>query len=330
MRLIATPPRGRRREHGRGLRQAHRPPRDLPGHPRARRHPRERRRPHRVPGLDADAAARRPGPRGHARARGIPGARLPRRCSGPMAKWVDRRSTRPRGSPSSLARAFDVASLGPAGPGRRSRCPRTCCATRPTSPDAAPYRRVAGGAGRARTSSARSELLPARERPLIDRRRGRLDRAGRRATCSPSPRPPASRSPRRSAARTTSTTARRSTPGTLGARHATRARAARPRGGRAARARRPAGRHPDAAATRCSTPAPAPAPVHVHPDPDELGARLPARARDRLRPRRVRRRAAPASSRRAAGATDERGARRLRARTCASPELPGALAARPT
>ena len=57
------PPRGGRRQHGGGVRQAHRPARRLHGHARARRDPGGGRRAHRVPGLDADDPARRTGRR---------------------------------------------------------------------------------------------------------------------------------------------------------------------------------------------------------------------------------------------------------------------------
>ena len=57
------PPRGRRGEHGRGVRQAHRPARRLLRHARAGRDARVGRRPHGVPGLDAADPARRPGRR---------------------------------------------------------------------------------------------------------------------------------------------------------------------------------------------------------------------------------------------------------------------------
>ena len=72
------PARGRRGQHGGSVREADGAAGSLPRHPRTGCHARERRRPHRVPGLHADARARRPGGARVRRPRGVPGARLPR------------------------------------------------------------------------------------------------------------------------------------------------------------------------------------------------------------------------------------------------------------
>ena len=72
------PARERRRYHGRSGRQDDRPPRHLFRHARAGRHQRLGRHPHRAPGFHADDRVRRPGRPRDARARSVPGTRLPR------------------------------------------------------------------------------------------------------------------------------------------------------------------------------------------------------------------------------------------------------------
>ena len=82
-------------------------------HPRAGRHQRLARHPHRAPGFDAADRVRRPGRARDARARGVPGARLPR---GVRHAWPNGRprSTIPRASPrSSRAPSTPPATAGP-------------------------------------------------------------------------------------------------------------------------------------------------------------------------------------------------------------------------
>ena len=71
------PPRGGRGEHGGSLRQAHRTPGGLHGHPRPRRHPRQCRRAYGAAGFHADAAAGGPGGRRRQGPRRLPGDGLP-------------------------------------------------------------------------------------------------------------------------------------------------------------------------------------------------------------------------------------------------------------
>ena len=91
--------------------------------------------------------------------------------------------------------------------------------------------------------------------------------------------------------------------------------------------RRPPRRHPVATGGRCSSlRRPRQRLVHVHPDPDELGAGLPARARDRVGAARVRGRRAGARRRRApsAAARWSRGAARSTRRNLRErPRAPG-------
>ena len=77
LRLDHLPPRGRRREHGGRLREAHGPAGHRRRHARPRRDARVGRRAHRVPGLDAADPARRAGRVRPGGARGVPGGRLP-------------------------------------------------------------------------------------------------------------------------------------------------------------------------------------------------------------------------------------------------------------
>ena len=72
------PARERRRHHGGSRRQGDRPARHLLRHPRSRRHQRVGRPAHRTAGFHADDPVRRAGRAPHARARSVPGARLPR------------------------------------------------------------------------------------------------------------------------------------------------------------------------------------------------------------------------------------------------------------
>ena len=108
-------PRGRRREHGRGLRQVDRTTghlfRDAGAGSDARRH----RRLHGVSGLDAADPLRRPGTAGTSRTRSVPGARLRSRV------WCDDEAgDRGRGAaeqfPEITARAFYTAVSGRPGP----------------------------------------------------------------------------------------------------------------------------------------------------------------------------------------------------------------------
>ena len=213
IRLITCRHESRRGEHGGGLRQAHRPPRRLHRHARARGDPCVGRRPHGLPGLDAPDPPRRAGRLATRRS-----ARRSRRsttggCSG---RWRSgsRRSTAPTASPST--------SRGPtrprarAGPGpvvlalpedmlAREATPPTRCRSRPRS-------RIP-----ARPTSRRcAALLEAAERPLAI-----IGGAGwtPQATRRPAAVPRGERDPRRappSAARTRSTTTRRATSATSG------------------------------------------------------------------------------------------------------------------
>ena len=113
---ITTPPRGGGGEHGRGVREAHRPAGDLPRHARGR----ARRTPSvgvhtAVPGLDAADPLRRPGAARASRPRGLPGARLPGRVRRDGEVGGDGRATR-TGCRSCVARAFHTATRGRPGP----------------------------------------------------------------------------------------------------------------------------------------------------------------------------------------------------------------------
>ena len=164
------PARGRRREHGRGLRQAHRPPGDLPGHARARRDARGRRRPHGVPGLDAAVAPR------SARSRASDAEREAfqevdyRRMFGPIAKWVAQIDQRRRGSPSS-SRAPSTSRPRGARARSCSRCPRTC------SPSER-RRRRRGAATRPAQAARGAAELDARARAARRRPSGRSSIVG--------------------------------------------------------------------------------------------------------------------------------------------------------
>ena len=109
------PPGGRRRDDGRGRREAHRPARHRHGDARPGRHQRLARDPHRGAGFDADDPLHRPGRARHARA-----ARPSRRSTiqaffGSIAKWVVEIDDAAR-IPELLARAFRVAMQGRPGP----------------------------------------------------------------------------------------------------------------------------------------------------------------------------------------------------------------------
>ena len=119
---IADPPRhvparGGRGQHGRGVREADRPPGDLLRHARAGRDAGVGRRAHGVPGLDAADPARRPGrlaARGSARrSRSSTTARI----FGPLAKWVAQIDRADR-IPELVARAFANGDVRAARAGR--------------------------------------------------------------------------------------------------------------------------------------------------------------------------------------------------------------------
>ena len=288
LRLVVTPPRGGRGEHGRGVRQAHRPARRLPRDARAGRHARERRRPYGLPGLHADAAARRPGARAARPAGRASRSSTTRRSSG---RWPSgrRRST-------SAARIPGDDGARVRGGRRRgargrwsSRCPRTCSRTAADVPDARPHRVPAGAPDAADLARLR-ELLAGAARPLMIVGEGgwtaqagadvvafaEADRAaGGGVVALPGLRG-------QPLARSTPATPGSAMAPALAERIAER----RP----ADRRRRAAGRDPDErlhAARRAR--ARDSALVHVHPDPGRARRGLPARARHRVGPAAVRR-----------------------------------------
>ena len=113
-----------RREHGRGGRQADRPPGRRDRHARAGRDARVDRRAHRVPGLDADDPADRPvRARAHG-PRGVPGNRLSAhvRADGEVGR-ADRRSAPRARIPEPCVSHGDVRA---ARARSCSRCPKTC------------------------------------------------------------------------------------------------------------------------------------------------------------------------------------------------------------
>jgi hypothetical protein len=114
-RRARLPPGRRRRDHGRGRRQAHGAPRHLLRHPRARGHQRLGGRPYRAPGFDPDDPVRRPDRPGDAGPGSIPGGRLPAdvRRPGQMGGGDRRRGPHP-GDPRP---GLPGRAPGPAGPG---------------------------------------------------------------------------------------------------------------------------------------------------------------------------------------------------------------------
>ena len=306
-------------------------PGHLPGHPRPGRDARERRRPHRLPGLDADAAARRPGAREHARARGLPGARLPPDV---RRRWPSgrRRSTTPTRVPEVMARAWAVGAAR-GGPGRWCvALPEDMLTEQRRRARRAPRRRVAAAApgarelerlrraARGRRAAAGRSSARAAGRAQAGARRRRLRRRRRAPGGRLVPLPGLRRQPLAGLRR--ARRPRRWTPRSRGASPRPTC-CSRSAGGSATSRRR---------ATRCcDVPRPRQRLVHVHPDPDELGAvyqpelaivsGLPqfaaALARARRRPRGARDGAA------------SRSARRLRAQPRASTaSCPGDAAAR--
>ena len=149
------PPRGRRGEHGRGLRQADRPPGRLPGHARARGDARGHRRAHGVPGLDADAAAVGQVARDTVGREGFQELDY-RAMFGPIAKWATQVDDA-GALPEIMARAFAVA-LGAPRTGRH-RAAEDMLTDEVDVPDARPHRPVAR---RARARRARAPGRPAR------------------------------------------------------------------------------------------------------------------------------------------------------------------------
>ena len=180
IRLVSLPARGGRGEHGRGVREADRPARDLPRHARPGRDARERRRPHRVAGLDAACCC------SSARCRGTCAGATPSRSSTTPPSSGRRRSGRSEAGdagliPELVARAFATAVAGPARPGR-ARAPRGRARRRDRRAGRRPRRRRSRGPAPDDLARLR-ELLAAREPAGRDRRRGRLDGGDRRATC---------------------------------------------------------------------------------------------------------------------------------------------------
>ena len=111
-----VPAGGRRGHDGGGLRQADRAPRHLLRHARARRDQRLARHPHRPAGFDAADPVRRPGRARHARARGLPGARLPRRVR--LDRQMGDRDRRPGAPAGARLARLPRRDERPARPGR--------------------------------------------------------------------------------------------------------------------------------------------------------------------------------------------------------------------
>ena len=280
----AEPPGGGRGVHGRGLGQADRPAGHLPSSTRGPGATNAAIGVHtRDAGLVADDPLRRAGRHRDARARGVPGARLPRGVR--TGRQVgDRDRATPTASPRSSPAPSPWRESG--GRGRWwSRCPRTCWRRRPPAPAGPRVRDPAGGAGGRGAGGDRAAAWSAPRAPLVIAGGGGWAEPGGRA-CGPSPRRTGCRCWRASATRTCSTTPARAMP-------ATRA-SARPRTCAALMREadlilalgRPLRRDPDRrlhalrpaadAARRWSTPMPSDAelnriytadlPVHAHPD----------------------------------------------------------------
>ena len=305
------PPRERRGEHGRGLRQAHRPPRRVHGHARAGGDQRLQRRAHRDAGLDAAAAARRADRPRDDRARGLPGARLPRRLrlDGQVGD-----ADRPRRARAGAHRPrLRGGHVGPARAGRR---------------------RAAGGHARVRGRRARRRAAPAARRPrsaegdmarlgeLLAQARAPLAIVGEGGWTAQTGADVAAFAEAQALPVAASfrcqdyvDNASPAYAGHAGLAHGPGAGQAHPRGRPAAGHRRAPGRDPDrrlhARAPRRADPAPGPR----APRPRRDRRRVPDRAGDRRRPRGLRRRRprARAVGRRRARRAARGGARRVRA-----------------
>ena len=252
-----------------------------------------------------------------------------RQMFGPMAKWVaqiDRGRARSPSSSRAPSTSRPRAGRGPS----CSRCPRTCSSRRPTSPTRRPYTPTPAASRRRRPRAAARRCSQARGAAARDRRRRA---AGARQAHDDA----------RRLVRGERAAGRRVVPlpGLRRQRLARLRRAPHARPGPAARARACAtptcslvvgdrlGEITTAGYTLLDVPRPRQALVHVHPDPDELGARLPARARDRRRPRAVRGGAARRAAARRSALARRDGRRRAPTTSRTSRHTPAARRPRP-
>ena len=247
---------------------------------------------------------------------------------GPIAKWATQVDDAAR-LPEIVARAFAVATSGRPGPVVIA-LPEDMLTDEVDVPDARPHRRRRGGAGRARAGAAGRAARPARERPLIVVGEGGWTaRTGADvAAFAEAQRVPVAASFR---CQDYVDNASPAYAGHAGLGDGPGARAAHPRGRRAAGDRRPARRDPVRRLHAACAPAcPTSGSSTCTPTPDELGARLPARARRScpgLEAFAAAARGARAGGRRAARRACSRRRARSTSATCARRrELPGRAA----
>ena len=170
-----VPPRGGRREHGRRVRQAHRPARASHRHARPGRDACVGRRAHGVPGLDAADPARRPGRLATRRSARPSRRSTTARMFGPMAKWVAQIDRADR-IPEYVHRAFTTACAGPARAGRARAARRTCSRRRPMRPTPSPSTSCSRIPARTPSTACGRCSRARSDRSSIARRRG-LDAA---------------------------------------------------------------------------------------------------------------------------------------------------------